>query len=176
MSYNNAGTFLFQGLSSLGDKIQAAQEEQKNRSRAFKSLQQYANVALKIPTEHTDVMDLDSLEGLVKGKIYEEEQRRRDLQERMMNEQLQNYQQAREMHALQMAGMRQQQAEAEALGRFSRQFMGPAPESNQQFADMIDRYSLPTGMRAVGPGRMAAPETVDERVARSLRGNELAMA
>lgn len=65
------GATLGAGLAEMGSAIYGAEqrknEEVKQRAREFKSLQEYADAAGIAPKVQTTPMDLESLQGLVKG-------------------------------------------------------------------------------------------------------------
>lgn len=62
------GLLFARGIDKAGDAVAQVMEEQKNRARMFKSLQEYAATAHGIEKDATAPMSLDELQGLVRGK------------------------------------------------------------------------------------------------------------
>jgi hypothetical protein len=95
MADYHGDTYLFQGLSSLGNKLGNAlekrQEDEKNRAREFKALSEYADASGLLNKDQAQVMDLDSLRGFIKGKIYEEEDSRKRMDDVLKAEHLNQY-------------------------------------------------------------------------------------
>jgi hypothetical protein len=98
------GTIL-SGMMARGER---AKEEEKQRAREFKSLQEYADVGLGVPKDQTLTLDLDTLRGLVQGKTLQQAREKEATQQR--------YQTA-------LAKMAEQQVSAgEALPAFMQSF------------------------------------------------------
>jgi len=92
MTSYHGDAYLNRGITDLGQAfgglIEKKKEDERNRAREFKALQEYADVAGYATKDQTTAMDLDSLKGLVRGNesktINQERQlRQAELMQRM---------------------------------------------------------------------------------------------
>lgn len=67
------GDYLAGGLDRWSEMLDRQTEEDKNRAREFKSLQEYADVTGIAPKERTTVMDLETLRGMVQARVYQDQ-------------------------------------------------------------------------------------------------------
>jgi hypothetical protein len=64
---------LGRGLEQFADKMEARQEEEKNRARQFKSLVEYADASGLMNKDQAVTMSLDELQGRIKGAVVKNE-------------------------------------------------------------------------------------------------------
>lgn len=80
-----------QTLQQMGKQMEKRREEEKNRAREFKALQEYADVTGIAPKDKTTPMGLDSLRGMIEGHVFKQREQERAVQSQLQIAQLQRH-------------------------------------------------------------------------------------
>jgi hypothetical protein len=163
---SNAGAALGGGLHNMLARLDAQKEEDKQRARLFKSLQETADVLGIVPKEKSTVMDLETLQGVVQGHMGRQAQADQDLNRQMKVEQLRRF--ARDEQ--------EDVAIGEALARFAgtpaQQPPPVSPELLERFSPGVSNPALQSALQTPGLGGRSAVNLLN--VLRQMQGEEAA--
>lgn len=156
MTQDRSGEFLAAGIAQAGDAIgrgisemlerrDKRKQEDKNRARLFKSLQEQADVLGIVPKEKSTVMDLETLQGVMQGHAVKsaqaDAQEKREVREMQMMESLQR----------QQAGQRQAQTDAAVPGFYGALTDNQLPPTAPQLAPYYDATAEEMPQRPTRP-------------------------
>jgi hypothetical protein len=151
-----AGESFGKGIEGFAKGLEKKQDEDKNRAREFKALQEYADVTGIAGKDKTTTMDLDGLQGLVKGTVA-----RQTLQESLARHAQEM--QYRDLQMQGMAGALDQEDKRggfwDALQQTQTPPMAMSPEAQAQFVPRVTTGNIFGAMRS--SGYSPKPEELD---------------
>lgn len=112
------------GVDRFLDGIEKRKEEEKNNAKKFKALASYAEAAGLLTKDQAAVMDVESLDGFVKAKMWAKEQEQQDSEQQLRMAQFEaiNQHRQQESQLAQLAQMQKMEQDS-ALAGYANQGM-----------------------------------------------------